>query len=208
MWTCENCGETHTDNFTACWNCGDSRFDDDESPPPHDETVPALAESPAEPVQFTLATALWIMAAFSLCCAVVVWSGDPFVLPVLTAVVLSRAIFSRGPRRLMRIAISSGVGGTVTVLACVAGYDAEFGVLPSRSSFIEFILFTAPLNALRCYAASGTLAYLLSFSMLKLFAPARQNLISLTVTLVVIIFASVFIAVVMGFVHFPMGEHH
>lgn len=35
MWTCERCGETHEDQFTACWKCaGADRPRAPEQPPP------------------------------------------------------------------------------------------------------------------------------------------------------------------------------
>jgi len=76
MWTCENCRETHRDNFTACWNCGKSRFDDEELSPPLDEADLTSAE-PLQPkrrwCRFSLRTLLLVMLVFSV---TVGWIGS------------------------------------------------------------------------------------------------------------------------------------
>ena len=168
--------------------------------------------SAAEPFRFSLLTLLGVMTAVAICCAVAVWSADPIVLPILAGAILFRALFSPGPHRLARFAMSASIGGLVTLAACLAGWDnaaSDPGIgVPSDTTFLDFVLYVAPLNPLRCYAASGTLAYFLSFQMLRPSAQPRQRIFQVIAGLLVVFVATVFMAFVMGLIHYPVGEHH
>ncbi len=64
MWTCDDCNETHDDNFTACWNCGKSRSGYEEPFPPVDEADSANVKAQAQHVESHLLGAILV----TVCC--------------------------------------------------------------------------------------------------------------------------------------------